>query len=152
VQSVEEETMKRIIAAVELSEASDGVVAAARELAAAFDARVWLVHVAAPDPEFVGYEAGPQTVRDDVAEHLREEHRDLQRRASELRDADLDAHALLVQGSTADTILSLAERLEADAIVMGRHNRGALARVFLGSTSEGVLRGAGCPIWIAPPA
>lgn len=142
--------MRRILAAVDFSEVSDAVVSHAASLAQAFSARLLLLHVAAPDPEFVGLEVGPQTVRDARADELRREHRELQRRASELRDRGFNAEAFLIQGPTVDTILERAEHLDADLLVLGSHGHGAAYRALLGSISGGVLRRATVPVLIVP--
>ncbi len=142
--------MRRILAAVDFSEVSDAVVSHAASLAQAFSARLLLLHVAAPDPEFVGLEVGPQTVRDARADELRREHRELQRRASDLRDRGFNAEAFLIQGPTVDTILERAEHLDADLLVLGSHGHGAAYRALLGSISGGVLRRATVPVLIVP--
>ena len=144
--------MKTILAAVDFSSVSADVIARAAELAQAFGAALYLLHVAAPDPDFVGYEPGPDSVRDSVAAELREDHRRLQERSGELRAAGLDCTALLVQGATAETIEREAERLAADVIVLGSHGHGALHRALLGSVSEHVLHHAQRPLLILPRA
>jgi nucleotide-binding universal stress UspA family protein len=48
-------------------------------------------------------------------------------------------------GSPAKTILRVAEDLHADLIAMGAQSHGALARLFLGSTTHTVVRRATCP-------
>jgi len=142
--------MQKILAALDFSGVSDMVVEAARSLAEAFSAELTLVHVAAPDPSFVGYDAGPESVRESRARELRGEHRDIQRTAEALRESGLDAKALLIQGPTVEKILEEAQRLGADAIVIGSHGHGALYRALLGSVSEGVVRGARCPVHVVP--
>jgi nucleotide-binding universal stress UspA family protein len=142
--------MRNILVPIDFSSLSESVVDVAKTLAECFSARLWLIHVASPDPDFVGYDAGPQSVRDQVAEHLREEHQRLQSTAADLRQAGLDATALLVQGATAEKILAEAEKHAADLIVMGSHGRGAMYRTLMGSVSERVLRKAACPVTIIP--
>jgi len=144
--------VKNIMVPIDFSPSTPSVIATAGALSRAFGAKLWLVHVAPPDPDFVGYEVGPQTVRDQVARHLRDEHRQLQSEAEKMREAGIDVVALMLQGQTVETILSEAERLCADYIVMGSHGRGALLRRLVGSVSEGVLRGAPCPVTILPIA
>jgi len=142
--------MKNILAAVDFSDVSDKVVAQAATLAGAFEASVYLLHIAEPDPDFVGYDAGPQVARDAVAERFRDSHRQLQELADKLRSDGIDAHALLIQGPFIEKIVSEAERLGSDLIITGAHNKGLVSRVLLGSVSEGLLREARIPVLVVP--
>lgn len=72
--------------------------------------------------------------------------------AERARAAGLDPRTALVEGETVQSILDLARREEADAIVMGSHGRGGIARMVLGSKTEGVLRRAPVPVMVAPTA
>jgi nucleotide-binding universal stress UspA family protein len=47
-------------------------------------------------------------------------------------------------------ILRQAERLRSDLLVMGTHGRSGFERLFLGSTTEKVLRKARCPVMTVP--
>jgi nucleotide-binding universal stress UspA family protein len=142
--------MKHILVAVDFSELTAHVVAQAASLAAAFDGECHLLHVADPDPDFVGYDAGPQSTRDAVAERLREQHRMLQTLAQHQRAAGIRCEALLVQGAYVQKIISESDRLNADVIVTGAHSKGLVSRLFLGSVSEGVLREAKVPVLVVP--
>jgi len=142
--------MQNIIVPIDFSPIAGPVVDLAGTLAECMPAHIWLIHVASPDPDFVGYDAGPQSVRDQVADHLREEHQQLQAIAAEMRKAGIETTALLAQGPTAEKILAEAESHEADLIVMGSHGRGAMVRALLGSVSEQVLRKAHCPVIVVP--
>jgi nucleotide-binding universal stress UspA family protein len=144
--------MKTILAAVDFSPVTDDVIRHAAELAKAFSATLWLVHVAAPDPDFVGYETGPDSVRQSVASELHDVHRRLQERSAALRAEGVDCTGLLVQGSTPETILREADRLATDLIAIGSHGHGALHRALLGSVSEHVLHHARRPLLILPAA
>lgn len=142
--------MRQLLVPVDFSPVTAAVLDHAARIAAGFAAEVTLLHVAAPEPEFVGYDAGPETVRSNVASGLRQVHRDLQELADDLRGRGIEAHAVCVQGSTVDVILERAQRMAADLIVLGSHGHGALYRALMGSVSEGVLRGASCPVLIVP--
>jgi len=144
--------VRKLLAAVDFSPVSKAVVDQAASLAKAFSAELTIIHVAAPDPDFVGYAAGPQTVRDDRAHQIRTEHRELQAIAEGLRDRGISARALLIQGPSVEKILAEGQRLQADAIVIGSHGHGALYRALLGSVSEGVVRTARCPVLVVPAA
>lgn len=140
----------KILAAIDLSPASDKVLMAAKEYAGIASAEIWLLHVADPDPSFVGYEAGPQTVRDQMAHKFREEHDRLQLQAENMRAAAIKTTALLVQGPFSDTILNEARTLGVDMILIGSHGHGKLYQMLVGSVSEAVIRGATCPVLVIP--
>jgi nucleotide-binding universal stress UspA family protein len=78
--------VRKILAAIDFSPVSAAVVEHAASLANAFSAEPTLIHAAAPDPDFVGFGAGPQTVRDDRAREIHTEHRELHAIAGTLRD------------------------------------------------------------------
>ncbi len=142
--------MSCILALVDFSDVTPAVVQRAAELGRALHRTVYLLHVAAPAPEFVGYEPGPQSVRDTVAGQIRKEHGEIQRMEAELKSSGLDVQALLVQGPTVEKILSEADRLKADMMVAGSHGRGALHHLLVGSVTEGLLRKVRCPLVVVP--
>ena len=142
--------MKKILAAIDFSPTSSEALRVAEELTAACEGQLWLVHVAAPDPGFVGYDVGPQTVRDSRAHMLHKEHGQLQKLASALRMKGLDTLSLLIQGPTVKKILEEAERLEVDTIVIGSHGHGTFMKMLLGSVSGGVLKASKIPVMIVP--
>jgi nucleotide-binding universal stress UspA family protein len=139
-----------ILVAVDLSPASEKVVEAARGIAELTGATVYILHVAEPDPDFVGYDAGPEVVRTQVARELRREHRAVQALAENLRAEGLDATALLVRGPTVQTTLKEAENLKAGLIVVGTHGHGAVYDVLIGSYSAGIIRSSKLPVLVVP--
>lgn len=142
-----------ILAAVDFSGFTEPILAAVERIAVAVpETRVWLLHVAEPDPGFVGYEAGPAVVRDQVAAEYRQERQQLQTCADRLRRSGLEASALVVQGAIAETILAEAEKLGAQLIVMGSHGHGTIAELIVGGVGKVVLRKAACPVLVIPPA
>ncbi len=142
--------MRSLLVAVDFSEVTDRVVDHAEQIARAFSSHLRLVHIAEPDPDFVGYEAGPDSVRGQVADELRGERRNLEALGDALRGRGVDVKVLCIQGATVEKILEEAGRAEADLIVMGSHGRSGLSRALMGSVSEGVLRKADCPVLIVP--
>lgn len=111
---------------------------------------IHLLHVAEPDPSFIGMEAGPGEVRDQVAREFRREHEQLQAMAAPLRTAGHEVHPLLVQGPTIQTILAETERVGAGMIIVGSHGRGKLFDLVVGSVSAGVIRKATVPVLVVP--
>jgi len=142
--------MKTLLAAVDFSDISETVANEAVRLAQALEAQVVLVHVAEPKPDFVGYEVGPESVRDTIAQGLQNEHRRLHELKEAVQAEGVPLRALLVQGAPAEKILGEQLRLDADLIVLGSHGHGALAHLLTGSTAQEVLRHAGCPVLVVP--
>lgn len=142
--------MKTILVPLDLKTDTAKVLEQAVEIAQVRKAKLWLLHVAAPNPDFVGYEAGPQYIRDVRASTLRDEHGQLEQMVSQLTNEGISCQPLLVMGATVETILGEAERLNADLIVMGTHGRRGLAKAFLGSTCDEVLRANRYPVLVVP--
>jgi nucleotide-binding universal stress UspA family protein len=142
--------MKNILVALDLSTERPRIMQQATELGRSTGAKLWLVHVAAPDPDFVGFDAGPQYVRDERAGELHQEHRHLERLCADLSTSGIHAQPVLVAGPTAQTILELAAKYQVDLIIMGSHGRRGLAKAFLGSTSDDVLRANRFPVLVVP--
>lgn len=139
-----------LLVAIDFSGVTERIVAQAKLLAEAFEAKIWLIYVAEPEPDFVGYSAGPKVVRNQVACEYHEEHRRIQAHADLLRDAGIEVEALLIQGGVVDSIVQQAEKLGAAMIVMGSHGHNALMRLVVGDVADGVLRRAPCVVHIVP--
>ena len=140
----------KILVGVDLSGATEKIVKKVEDIAKTFSAKVWLLHVTEPEPDYVGFDMESDAVRDALAKRFQGEHRQIQDVADRLRNAGLDTTALLVQGVTVETILNEASKLEVDMIVDGSHGRGAMYQLLVGSVSEGVLHGSKCPILVVP--
>ena len=141
--------MRLILACVDLSASSGVVIDCARGLVGP-DGELVILHVAAPDPDFVGYGPGPNSVRDDVARDLRREHEAVQRLADGPRRAGVTVTPLTVQGATAETILEHAKRLGASFIVVGSRGHGTLHDLLVGNAVQSVIRGATMPVVVVP--
>jgi nucleotide-binding universal stress UspA family protein len=142
--------MSRVLVCVDLSNVTDAVVEQGALIAGALGAEVRLLHVGAPDPDFVGYGVGPDTVRDGVARTLREEHRALDRLVARFQAANVVVKPLMIQGPTVATILEQAESFGCDLLVLGSHGHGALFSVLAGSVTQGVLHAATVPVLVVP--
>jgi nucleotide-binding universal stress UspA family protein len=140
----------KILAAVDFSPVTEQVLGALVQMAANFPTEVRLVHVAPPDPAFVGYEAGPDVVRDQVAAEYHASHQQLQQLAERLRTQGVETTALLLRGATVATLIAEAERLPAELIVLGSHGHSAVYDMLVGSVSDGVVRAARVPVLLVP--
>ncbi len=142
--------MKNILVAIDFSDVSHRIIEETSKIAGSIPCNLWIIHVAAPDPDFVGFAVGPQHVRDWRAAKLREEHQFLQDKAMELDEMGLAVTPLLIQGHTVESILSEAEKIDADLIAVGSHGHSALYEMFVGTVTEGLLHASARPLLIIP--
>jgi nucleotide-binding universal stress UspA family protein len=122
--------MKNILVAVEFEKKTTRLLKYASELAEKFKSKIWIVHIAAPDPDFVGNRVGRQYMKQFRTEHLRKEHRTIQAYANNLSKKGLFATGLLIQGSTVQTLRDEIKKLKIDLIIIGNHKHNILYRTF----------------------
>jgi nucleotide-binding universal stress UspA family protein len=67
---------------------------------------------------------------------------------TELIDKGIKADAHLVYGPVVKSILTAAEEMDVDIIVMASHGLSGLPRTFYGSVTAGVLQQIDCPLLI----
>ena len=135
---------KNIVLAVDGSEYSLRALEYARSLAENYRAGLWLVHVFSNTSDLLGYQdfeklyarrkSAGQTILDETLKKL--------------KDSSLDVHAELAEGSDAEAILTLAEKHEADLIVMGTRGFGAVKGLMVGSVSRKVIHLSSCPVMV----
>lgn len=142
--------MQNIMIALDYGEGQSEILTAGLKLASKFSSSVFLVHVAAPEPDFVGYEVGPQYIRDEVAKELRKEHRWLQKYKEQFQAMDVSTEALLIQGSTSEVLLEEIRKLNIDLLILGNRKHGFLHNLFLGSTKDKIIDENEVPILLVP--
>ena len=141
--------MNTILVAVDFSPVTRFLLDAAVRVAEV-GTKVYLIHVAAPEPDFVGYSVGPQYIRDDRATELREEHKILSGYKDELIHKGLDVEALLVGGSTVDVLLGEIEKLNAELLIIGRKGHSKLFEVVIGSVCNDIMHKLPIPALVIP--
>jgi len=140
----------KLLVCVDLSESTEIIVNKIEGITKAIPAKVWLLHNAVPEPDFVDFKVDPLAARESLAKKFHVEHRQIQELASRMRKAGVETTALLVHGATVDTILKEASDLEVDMIVVGSHGRGAMYQLLMGSVSEAVLHKSRLPVLVVP--
>lgn len=155
----------RILVAIDLKPGTDRLLAEAERYARAFDATINIIHVADPDPDFVGYIKGAQetktgvhdaadydqTLRDDRAKEFRLEQQQAHSLAEQMRASGIRVdQALTVQGPALDTILEQARNLGVDLLILGSHHHGALYRLWYGDIAVAAAEKAPCALLVVP--
>ena len=140
----------KLLVAVDFSEVTSRLLDAVKAQAAGRSVQVWLVYAAEPEPDFVGCDAGPEVVRDQVGQELRDERHQLEQLVKQLRADGIEAKARVVRAPIVATILQQADEHDVDLIILGTHGRGVVYQMLVGSTSEGVLRKTSRPVLLVP--
>jgi nucleotide-binding universal stress UspA family protein len=144
-----ESRLRRIVTPVDFSIASAVAVRTAADLARRHGARVTVVHALKDVPQHMvlsGSEAWEVVWRlpaqmEAMAERLR-------RKVALFGAHDVDAE--VATGVVDGAILQIAERSDADLVVIGVAHRSWLDRVVFGSTLRRVLRRATVPVLVVP--
>ena len=132
-----------ILVAVDGSEHSAWAVEAAVRMARDLGAKLTLLHVAGVPMILageIGYVQYPPTA------DTRQDGEEMLRRAAAKVPAGVDVEQLMHEGDAKREIVAAAKDVGADLIMMGRHAKGPLARMMLGSVAEYVVRHAHCPV------
>lgn len=145
-----ERAPSRILAPIDESAVTAGVLSWAGGLAERFDADLTVLHVfeypleahlrAISSAHAPGRESEIESkARDWLAERVREAGLDSER---------VDVRAAL--GEPTFEILAAAERYLIELIVMGSRGAGAVGRALIGSVADSVIRRARCPVLVIP--
>jgi nucleotide-binding universal stress UspA family protein len=143
--------MKTVLAPIDFSSVSESVVREAIALARVYGARVVVLHVVMPPPVVAtnfGMVAVSDPLASDASEDAGQRLRQLQRT---LQAEGFTVHAVHVTGEPGQCIVTQAERLDADLVVMGSHGHHALYEFLIGSTTDDALRRLRCPVVLVPP-
>jgi nucleotide-binding universal stress UspA family protein len=135
--------VQTILVPTDFSPPADKALAYASALARHFGAKLVLMHAVEPvyTPDFY-----PPVV--DASARAAAEAR-LKAIGTGLRDAGvLTRDPRVVEGVGWDSIVRIAESVKADLIVISTHGYTGLKHVFLGSTTERVVRHAPCPVLV----
>ncbi len=144
------DNLNNIMVAVDFNDSIGELMVYADNLAQKFGSKVWVLHVAEPEPDFVGYEPGPQYIRDIKADEYREEHRNLQEVCKNFLSEDTVKEALLIQGSTVETVVEEAKKLNIDLLIVGTHKHSFLHNLLQESVSMELIKKAEIPILTIP--
>ncbi len=134
---------ERLLVAVDHSEVSERVLAAARDLAALSKGQIWVLHLR--EREVIAQMGLVPTESDAAARAA------VDSAVEAMTQAGIDAHAEVrdtVFGHAAREILADAIQHDAGIIIMGSRGRGDLAGLVLGSTAHKVIHLADRPVLV----
>jgi nucleotide-binding universal stress UspA family protein len=135
----------KILFPVDWSEPSTSALQVALVLASEQKAQVVFLHVREPvvDLGLSGFAPVSTTVLEATEKEIVEL---LDRCVALATERGVTSKVLRETGPTPETIISVAKDEGVDLIVMGTHGRAGLARAFIGSVTEAVLRASTVPV------
>ena len=146
--------MKTILVPVDFSASTARVCAGAQALARLTGSRLILLHVLQPPTamiyEFNAFDAGQLAGAVEAGEKYAA--RELAALSKRWQEPGLPVESDQVTGQPAPSIIDHAKEVKADYIVMGSHGHGTFYDLLVGSTTQGVLKKARCPVLVIPIA
>ncbi len=136
----------KILAPVDFSPGSEASVEYAVTLAKALHCTVTLLHVYQRPDLMEAIVPGAEKELDLVKARALVQKRLETMGREAAKDTGVEVHTRVVSGSPAAEILSLVRTEGFGMIVMGTHGRTGLPGLLMGSVTEAVVRGAGCPV------
>jgi len=143
-------TLRTVLCPTDFSDVSARAETYAAALARHYDASLHLLHVDPPMPVMAPYGEIPVDAR--MFEEQREvAEAELVKAGERARAGGLTVETTMKGGHPAREILALADRAQADMLVIGTHGRGGVEHLLLGSVAEKIMRKAACPVLVVPP-
>lgn len=146
---------RKIVLPLDSESAHDVVFQFAKSLATAFKSEIAMLTVIPTLGTLKGEQAatssllpGTTTALLDIEEQAAGEH--LQMHVDELQEAGLSATAGIVRGDPASEIVSAAERLNADLMVLATHRKAGMDALWAGSVAPEIARKTKLPLLLIP--
>lgn len=143
--------MKTFLVPVDFSAVSEAIIDTAVTFAQAFGGKVILLHIIAPPLLTSEYALPVETMQETLLAGEKSAQNRLEEYADTFRRAELGVETLVRHGSPVAMILEEATRVLADFIIIGSHGHSRIYDLLVGSTANGVLKGASCGVVIMPP-
>ena len=142
---------RRIVCAIDFSDCSMAALSYAMSFAEEARAQLTVVHVIELPPDIPRevHEtvlAGPRNFAEYIALAEEEGRARLADAVPDRVRDSITVDTVLVAGKPYREILRVASEHQADLLVVGVHGRGAIDRLFFGSTTQHLVRQAACPV------
>ena len=134
-----------IVLPIDFSELSQAAVPWARRMAALSNGKIHCIYTVEPPQVYSALYIAPAVVLPSTDELLENAQQQIAAFV-EKHLAGVDSETKVLTGKPADQIVAYANAVNAALIVMTTHGYSGLKHAVLGSTTEKVLRMAGCPV------
>jgi len=142
--------IKKILCAVDFSEASTRVAEYAKTLALTFGAKVVVVYAAPSLSQYVGFHVPPNSIENFVGEIVSGAEKTMDNYLNEAFEG-VEVQGKVVTGYAAEEILRVADEERVDIIIMGTHGRRGIDRILFGSVAEKIVKSSKRPVLTIRP-
>jgi len=142
--------MTHILVAVDFTDASQVIIKNAIQIAKHRKAQLCLLHIETPEPDFVGYDTGPQCVREFTASEIHANTIELEKYKKQITKSGVSATYMQIQGATVEGINKAAAKLNTDMIITGSHRHGIFHHLLFGSVTKNLLATSSVPVLVVP--
>ncbi len=149
--------MKRIVAALDFSNATPAVLETAANLAKSYGSELYLLHVLEPEPTYTAYGFTPdefpaihafqEEARKRALMKLEEAAREAVR---QIGDGAASVKIELAEGGPLQALVAFVKEVDANMVIVGSHGHGVFVSLLLGSVADGIVRKALVPTLVVP--
>ncbi|SKB43242.1 universal stress protein [Dyadobacter psychrophilus] len=144
--------MKTILVPCDFSKAARQAVEFAKEIALVSPGEIKVLHVVEPEYLYGNGMAGQPYVFNDpvlpISVFIQDAEHEFENMKTALGDATVKITLVVERGPLIETVLNVAERENADLIVMSSTGAKGLREFFIGSNSERIVRRAPIPVFV----
>lgn len=142
--------MNTVLVPVDFSRVGRFVLTEAIKLVRATKGRIVLLHVVQPPTVMTDYGPLLENIVQFTTEAEKDAARHLSRLKATIKESGIRVETVLRTGVPVAHILEQAKQIGPDYIVIGTHGHTAIYDLVVGSTTQGVLRRATCPVLVVP--
>ena len=143
--------MKTILALVDFSDVTPKIAKQAQTLAQAFQSHVIFLHGLPKDPRVIDLGVvSPIIYVKPNEESVEAGFSKLEKLAEPLITSGIKVSMVELRDSTVEHIVEVAQKHEADLIIVGTQHHNAFYNLIVGSVTDEVLKRASCPVLVVP--
>ena len=144
--------MKNLLVAIDQAKNAEKLINQAVDVANWTGAKIWIIHVTAPDPDdFLAKEAGPQYKYDKRAKDRKEEAATIKNWAQKTeKEHNLQVEGRLIEGSVAKSIRELVEECNIDLVIAGHRKKNLVYGLFTSNKKKDLIDDLKIPLLAVP--
>lgn len=144
--------MENILVAIGQTKDADKLITQAVKFASYSNGKIWIIHVATPDPDtLIARESGPQFIYDQRAENRKKEAAFIEKLAQDItKNYHIEAESILVQGAVSKVIREKVDKFNIDLVIAGHRKKDFLYSLFTANNKKDLVDELNIPLLAVP--